>query len=205
MNTYVRAAGAFAAVLVATFSPRALAKPCDLDLQVVFVNAREAFASHPGVQVLDAVSFGLVSTSFGAPGESGVVELAMAKVRAAIAERGLTGTVRQLPASLSGRPYGWTYWDPSTPTGTVSVPYAPSLDDYWMLAVHLDDPGRAAVQARKASPAVVALGKAFGADVRGMVYQGVFDAMVPDLAKHDLQVLVNTGQGVRCRDVTQRY
>lgn len=192
------------AVLLA-LSPPAWAKPCDLDLQVVFINAREAFASHPGVRALDVASFGLLSTAFGAPGESYVVESAMAKLRGAIEEKGLTGTVRQYPASLSGRPYGWTYWDPATPTQTIAVPYVPDLDDYWMLAVHLDDPGRAAVQARKASPALVALGEAFGADVRGMVYEGVFEAMVPDLSTYNLQVLVNTGQGVRCRDVVQRY
>ncbi len=183
----------------------ALAKACDLDLQVVFLNPKEAFSAQAPVSILDALSLGAVSLAFGSPGESFVVETAMGKTRDAIAGYGLTGTVRQYPAKLSGRPYGWAYWDPAAPAQSQTVPYVPDLDDYWMLAIHLDDPGRAAVQVRRTSPTLLGLGKAFGADVRGMVYQGVFDSMLPDLASYNLRVLVNTGRGVRCPDVSQGY
>ena len=203
----VRASRPLVVLAVGVVVPLAAhAKPCDLDLQVALVNARQVFETHPAISLIDMASYGLFSTAFDAAGESGVYELAMAKLRAGLEVRGLVGTVRQLPASLSGRPYGWYYWDPAAPAVLQATMWtSDQLGDHWMLAIHLDSPEIAATQAGGVSPTTVGMGKLFGADIRGRVYWGLFAEMVPDLQSYGLQAAVNSGLQVRCRDVAQQY
>jgi hypothetical protein len=197
---------AVAILLAVAVAQRAEAKPCDLDLQVVLLNARSVFEEHPAVSLLDGASLGLFSEAFNAPGESMVYETAQARLRDQLAAKAVIGSVQILPARLSGRPYGWFYWDPRSDAQPSQTAWSSeALGDYWMLAIHLDDPSHAAVTVGEQSAAKVALGRLLGADVRGQVYWGMVDRMVPDLVASGLQALVNTGLGVKCRDVVQRY
>lgn len=182
------------------------AKPCQLDLQVVFLNARAVFAQNPGVTLLDGASLGLFSTAFGAPGESLVYETAQSKLREQLAAVGLAGSVKMLPARSSGRSYGWFYWDPRSDSQPSETAWSSeALGDHWMLAIHLENPELAAITVGEESRSKVGLGKLLGADIRGRVYWGFVERMVPDLVESGVQALVNTGYGVRCRDVAQKY
>jgi hypothetical protein len=197
---------ALSLLLATAATQTAEAKPCDLDLQVVLLNASSVFEQHPVVSFLDGASLGLFSTAFNAPGESTVYELAQAKLRDQLSASGVGGAVQTLPARLSGRPYGWFYWDPRSDAQPSQTAWSSEvLGDYWMLTIHIDNPERAAVTVGEQSAAKVGLGRLLGADVRGQVYWAMVDRMVPDLVENGLQALVNTGFGVKCRDVEQRY
>lgn len=187
-------------------SPPAFAKQCDLDLQIVFVNAAQAIKEDPLVQGLDLVTSGLASVIFGAFGDSVVYEEAAADVEQGMGAYGLTGYAKKIGASLSGRASGWQYWDPSTQAKPAKTVWSSeSMGDYWMLAIHVDDPKLAARTIGKVSGAGLFFGGLFGVDIRAKVYWALFQKMVPSLQTRSLRVLVNTGEHVRCADVNQRY
>ncbi|MFZ5481126.1 MAG: hypothetical protein ACOZNI_30470 [Myxococcota bacterium] len=193
---------AIGAALGCAIPAMALAKPCDLDLQVVLWNAQEAFQAHP----IGGAAHALTAGYFGEIEESFVYDLAMSRTRARMQELGVSGRVRQLHAAYSGRPYGWYAWDPASPAGPAATTWGSDmLGNKWMIAIHLDDPRDAAIRVQKTSPTLLTLGKLLGADVRGRVYGGVFDAMVPSLLEYKVSALFNTGFGVRCADVKQTY
>ncbi|MES2642507.1 MAG: hypothetical protein V4850_23690 [Myxococcota bacterium] len=190
-------------VVAALLAPPAVqAKGCDLDLQVVLWNPGEAFAADPLGGLVHAATAGFL----GDVEEAMVYDFAMQRIRARMEELEVTGRVRQIHAVYSGRHSGWYSWDPASPADP--QPTERDSDDFgarWMLAIHLDDPAEAAVRIKNRPAAELALVSLLGADVRGRVYKGVFAAMVPYLEEHGLKVMLNTGLGVPCAKVTQRY
>lgn len=195
------------ALLALALAPDAQAgKKCELDLQIIFLNADQVAKSDATVKALDTLSFGLFSTTFGEELTARVYEEARKETELALAENKLTGSARVLPARLSGRPKGWIYWDPTTDQLTERPGGVETLGDVNMLVVHLDDPEAAAIEAGGKSATTVGLGKLLGADIRGRVYDViVFEKMKPTLVEYKLTTLVNTGFGVKCKDVVQGY
>lgn len=191
---------------ISLVAPAEAAKKCDLDLQIVFLNADQVAKTDSTVAVLDTLSFGLFSSTFSSQLAGQVYETARQEVELALTQTNLTGSARVLPAKLSGRPAGWIYWDPATDALTERPGGVDALGDLNMLVVHLDDPEGAAIQAGGKSATTVGLGKLLGADIRGRVYDViVFEKMKPTLIEYKLTTLVNTGFGVKCKDVVQGY
>lgn len=177
----------------------AAAKPCQLDLQVVFLDAERAVAREPAVAALDRVTGGLVTATLGERMAAAVYEHTRREVRRALEAYALAGDAQVRPAPDSGRETGWTWWDPATGVRHPSVLGASQLTGKQMLVVHLDDPRDAAIRVGGASPFWVDVGLALGVDVAEKVYSRiVYDKMQAPMAEAGLQALVNTGRGVRC-------
>ncbi|GDX82615.1 hypothetical protein LBMAG42_44260 [Deltaproteobacteria bacterium] len=181
------------------FAGAALARPCQLDLQVVFLNAKEAATQSAPVAVLDSWSGGLISAALGAPLESAVFELTRRKVEESLVNAQLNGLAQVRPAVESGRATGWTYWSPRTGVREPSILSSEQLVDKKMLVVHLDDPRDAAVRLGGQPPLLVDIARFFGVDVAEKVYSTiVYEKMQPPMAEAGLEALVNTGRGAKC-------
>jgi len=186
------------------FAGMAVAKPCTLDLQVVFLNAADAARQSAPVAVVDKLSGGFLSAALGGPMEAAVFEITRRKVQESLQEASLSGTVTVDTAERSGRATGWTYWNPRTGVKEPSTLTGDQLTGRSMLVVHLDDPRDAAVRVGGEAPVVVDLARFLGVDIAERVYSTiVYEKMQGPMAEAGLEALVNTGKGVRCPVVTK--
>lgn len=186
-------------LLVVTASESAVAKPCSLDLQVVYTNADQITTDRPLVQELDRWLFGMASAALAPFMRQDLYSNDAAKIRALFKSRQISGTVDVQPISNSKRLDGWTLYNPAADEVVSTSGNLFGLKGL-MLVVSVDDPVHAA-GALGRSKAGAAFAQAFGRDVRGRVYEHLIrDTLRTMMGQRGYELLYNTGLGVRCSD-----